>query len=36
MNTYWDITGEPDQLVPLPNEIIIEDEMPETTSDYWF
>lgn len=36
MNTYWDITGEQDQLAPLPNEIIIEDTTPEITSDYWF
>ena len=24
MNNYWDITGEENQLPPLPNEIIIE------------
>lgn len=32
MNTYWQITDEPDQLAPLPNEIIIKD-LP---SDYWY
>lgn len=25
MNDYWNITGEEDQLPPLPEEIIIED-----------
>lgn len=32
MNDFWNITGEEDQLPPLPKEITIESELP---SDYW-
>lgn len=32
MNNYWDITGEEGQLPLLPEEIIIESELP---SKYW-
>ena len=32
MSNFWNITGEEDQLPPLPEEITIESELP---SEYW-